>query len=270
MPNKIWVYAISFNESHFVKNFLAAYKDAERIVVYDNFSTDNTRELLSEDPRVEVRTYDSGGQIRNDLFIKIKNNEWKEARGKADWVIVVDFDEIFQHVVLKDKEPVFDLDMSWPYDNGYTIIRPFGYNMSSLDAPIGAEGHPFLYCQHGDYNDAFEKMCCFRPDQVEEIHYIPGCHSGHPKGNVKILWHRDYKLLHYKSWNLEHFMERMVSYKSRLSDEDKISRAGWQYYAPLEQMRNQFINGSKRCKYLFDIERDNSCGPNNFYKHLFK
>lgn len=260
MKQSVWVYVICYNEEHFVKHFLYAYKDAERIIVNDNMSTDRTRELLSQDPRVEIRDYDSGGKIRDDMYLQFKNNAWKEARGQADWVIVVDFDEIFNRAVLVDGEPVFDLDLSIPYERGFNIIRPYGYNMNSLDAPLGKDGHPFEYSKLGAYHVPQEKLCCFRPDELKEIRFKAGCHLADPLDfndsteNIKIWISPDYKLLHYKFWNLALYLERMAEYQTRVSDINKEFGWAWHYMESLESHRNLFVRGHAHCEYLFNIK----------------
>jgi len=225
-------------------------------------STDNTVELLLKDSRVEVRYFNSGNQIRDDLYLEIKNHAWKDSRGIADWVIVCDFDEIFQRAISGN----FDLDFTWPYGNEFTVIRSHGYNMNSLDAPLYAEGHPFLYSQRGTYHDPEEKMCCFRPDQIKEINYIPGCHGAKPTGNVRVLYDKNYKLLHFKFWNIDLYLQKMAEYQQRLSVYNRKVGAGYQYLESLERHRELFLNGVKISQYLFDIERDNSKGPNLYYE----
>lgn len=257
--NRIWVYTITYNESHFVKNFLTAYKEAERIVVYDNMSTDNTRELLKEDDRVEIRDYYSNGQIRDDLYLSIKNNCWKEARGKADWVIVVDFDEIFTRARIINDVPVLDLDLTDAYYNGWNVFRPYGYNMVSLEAPLYAEGHPFEYSKKGVFHNPAIKMCCFRPDQISEIRFEPGCHTANPLDmdgkidNVRILMNQDFKLLHYKFWNVDHYMKRMKDYQTRMSNQNKEHGWGWHYLIPLNEHYQMFVCGCDLAKDLFEI-----------------
>jgi hypothetical protein len=260
MKNQVvWVYALCYNESHFVKNFLAAYKDADKIIINDNMSDDNSVELLVQDPRVEVRTYDSGGKIRDDMYLDFKNNSWKEARGYADWVIVLDFDEIFGRVIKSDDKVVFDLNFSEPYINGFNIIRSYGYNMVSLDSPLYSEKHPFEHSQKGDYHIPSEKMCCFRPDQISEINYKAGCHLSDPfdidgrKDGIRILFHPDYKLLHYKFWNLKLYMERMKLYQKRMSGINKKNGWGYQYLIPVKDHCRKFLSESETCKFLFDI-----------------
>lgn len=264
MKDKIHVYTIAYNEGHFVKNFLAAYKEAERIVVYDNMSTDNTVELLTQDPRVEVRPYDSGGKIRDDMYLEIKNYSWKEARGLCQWVIVVDFDEIFCRAFPNDGNPTFDLDLSVPFKQGYNIIKPYGYNMISLAAPLGAEGHPWQYSQKGTYHVPEEKLCCFRPDEISEMRYVTGAHWASPLDKnqgtreLRIAIAPEYKLLHYKFWNLEHYMKRMADYQTRMSEWNRKMGAGWHYMETLEWHEQCFRNGEKIAQYVFDIPRPDS------------
>jgi hypothetical protein len=264
----IWVYALCYNEGHFVKNFLTGYKDADKIIVLNNMSTDDSVEFLQEDPRVEIRDWDSGGQIRDDLYLEMKNNVWKEARGEADWVIVVDFDEIFTRAekmpndakkILKD-EYLFDLDLTVPHNDGFNVIRPYGYNMVSLHAPLYADGHPHEYSNMGAYHVPSEKMCCFRPDQISEINYVEGAHWASPLDmdggteNVKVYFQPEFKLLHYKFWNIDYYMKRMKEYQKRMSEQNKEHGWGYHYLLPLEDHDHTFRNGYKMAEPLFEIK----------------
>jgi hypothetical protein len=253
---RIWVYTVCYNEQHFVKNFLEAYKNAERIIAYDNQSTDDTVKLLLEDPRVTVRSWDSGNQIRDDKYLEIKNNCWKEARGLADWAIIVDFDEIFSRVAyMPDHTPIFDLDLSEPYNQGATIIKPYGYNMVSLDAPLGEPGHPYTHCPKGVYHWPQEKPCCFRPDMFTEINFVPGCHGMEPIGTVNVCNRPEYKLLHFKLWNLRYYLSRTQLSATRLSAVNIEKGWGEHYRWPLERHKNSFLEAYRNSKYLYDIIR---------------
>jgi glycosyltransferase involved in cell wall biosynthesis len=217
---KIWVYTIAYNESHFVKNFLRAYKDADKIIVYDNMSTDNTVALLREDPRVEVRIHDSGGQIRDDLYLQVKNNCWKEARGIADWVIIVDFDEILSGLdILKNDSA--EPDMAFMLKHAHIII-PNGFMIFSENMPMYEDYNPLSLPLKGIPDSNSNKPCCFRPDKVSEINYNPGCHTA----NLKIVDDRaivslhsiHFKLLHFKYVNIEVYFKRLADYNKRMSD----------------------------------------------------
>lgn len=236
---KIWVYTLCYNESHFVGNFLTAYKDAECIIVYNNNSTDNSCELLKYDPRVEIRYFDTGGEIRDDHYLAIKNNCWKEARGKADWVIVVDFDEIFTRF------PEMDLNLQKAKD--YTIIKPMGFNMISKDAPLYTDDHPWRWSQRGTRHEPADKPCCFRPE-LQEINFAVGAHTASPVGDVRILDSKDYALLHYKAWNYDLYMQKAAEYKKRLSLINKKMGWGFQYQNTEEQNRNMYLAGINLAK----------------------
>lgn len=255
---KIHIYTVTFNEQHFVKNFLEAYKGAERIVAYDNQSTDNTVELLSKDPRVEVRSWDSGSQIRDDKYLEIKNNCWKESKGLADWVIVVDFDEIFCRAEHNNYNlSRFSLDLEYPYDEGYNIIKPFGYNMISLYSPLGAKGHPYDYSKNAVYHWPQEKCCCFRPDQLKEINFVPGCHAIFPEpvGEERILFTPEYKLLHFKHWNIDLYMEKMRISASRMSEINLKNGWGGHYLWEPQKHFDNYIAAYKASKPLFRVQK---------------
>ena len=260
MKQVIWVYALCYNESHFVKNFLVAYKDADKIIINDNMSTDNSVELLKEDPRVEVRSYDSGGKIRDDIYIEFKNNVWKEARGKADWVIVVDFDEVFTRAVELEDGALFDLDLIEPYENGFNIIKPYGYNMIAPEAELYTDVHPHEHANKGAYHVPQEKMVCFRPDQISEINFGAGAHLASPldmngsTDGVKVLFDKKYKLLHYKFWNTDFYMKRMKMLTERISQQNKEHGWGFHYMIPLEDQLMALERGIAISEPLFEIK----------------
>jgi len=252
---KIWVYTIAFNEAHFVKNFLRAYKDAEKIIVYDNMSTDHTADLLKQDPRVEVRIHDSGGEIRDDLYLQIKNNCWKEARGKADWVIICDFDEIFTRAI---QPGIFDLFLGSDLAD-IDIIKPNGYMIYEENMPLFKDHNPLTHNLKGIYDLNSEKLCCFRPDKVKEINYDPGCHSANPVGfNGGLSYHRDdpnYRLIHFKYINITHYFDRLAQYKLRMSQYNLSTGFGVHYTWSYETHRDIYMKGLLESKPLFQIEK---------------
>jgi len=255
----VWIYVLCYNESHFVKNFLVGYKDADKIIVLNNMSTDNSVDLLKEDPRVEIRDWDSGGRIRDDLYLEMKNNVWKEARGEADWVIVVDFDEIFTRAVTTEDGCLFDLDLTEPHEAGFNIIKPYGYLLVSPEAPLYQDGHPHEYANKGTYHVPSEKFACFRPDHISEMRYSAGAHwsspldmDGKPDG-VRIYFQPEYKLLHYKFWNVEYYLERMKDYQERMSAQNKEQGWGYHYMYTIEAHERQFLDCFNICEPLFDI-----------------
>ena len=144
------VFAICYNEEfmlpHFIKHYQSPPFNAE-ITIYDNFSTDNSREIILA-ASCNYKTFDTGGQIRDDLYLSIKNECFKTS--KADWVIIVDIDELLE--LNFDPSP-------------YNIIRTQGYDMI---------GEP--PSRLGVKNNMYSKAVMFRPDAFHNIGYQPGCH----------------------------------------------------------------------------------------------
>jgi glycosyltransferase involved in cell wall biosynthesis len=215
---KIFVYTVCWNEEKLLPFFIEHYsKFADKIIIYDNESTDLSTEIMSKYPKVQRREYSSDNQIRDDLYLKIKNHAWKELRGAADWVIVCDIDEFFYHPT-----PVEFLNRS--KTRGFTIIKPQGYNMASLEFP--SYDKPLTESvKTGLLFDPESKMCVFSPSDVKEINYTAGCHHAKPQGNVSILQDSGAKLLHYKFLGRDNFLERNIQYRKRLSDAN--IRRGW-------------------------------------------
>lgn len=252
--NRLWVYTIAYNEAHFVKNFLTAYKNAEKIIVYDNQSTDSTVRLLLEDPRVEVREYNSGGQIRDDLYLEIKNNCWKEARGKADWVIVCDFDEIVTWALPPNTFYLaFCAELSY-----HDLVIPFGYMVYAENMPLFQDNIILDSSIKAVYDKNSEKPCCFRPDRVKEINFNPGCHTANPvpEGEPLAIAHvQEFKLIHFKFINIVHYFDRLADYKKRMSEYNLKTGFGVHYTWTFEQHREIYLKGLFDAKPLFEIEK---------------
>ncbi len=192
------VFAICYNEELMLPYFIKHYQDmGAKITIYDNFSTDRSKEII-EAAGCTYLTYDSEGQIRDDLYLKIKNNCWKKS--KAAWVVVCDIDELI--------EVTFDLSR-------YSIINTHGFDMIGL---------PDKDNRLGVYNKMYSKHIMFRPNFISEMNYKPGCHGCSPIGNIS--GSREIaNLMHYKYISEEYVLNRHLLYQSRLSDINK--QHGW-------------------------------------------
>lgn len=218
MSGKIFVYTICWNEEKLLPLFIEHYSEfADKIIIYDNESTDDSRKIMLEYPKVQIRDYSSNNQIRDDLYLKIKNHAWKEVRGIAEWVIVCDIDEFFYHPSVKTY-------LQESKSRGFSVIKPQGYNMASFEFPL--YNKPLTESvKTGLKFDPESKMCVFNPNAIKEINYTAGCHYAKPQGTVKILEDSDAKLLHYKFLGRDNFLTRNKQYRERLSDSN-LSR-GW-------------------------------------------
>lgn len=223
---KIEVYAICYNEEKLLPYFLRHYESfCDKIVIYDNFSSDSSAEICKKSAKTELRRYNSGGQIRDDIYLEIKDNCWKDS--DADWVIVVDIDEFVYHPSIK----------SVLEGEKHTIIAPMFFNMFSEDFPT-TEGQIYEEVNMGV--PGFTKWCLFRPDQFHKMNYEPGCHGANPIGNVLVNKGTEIKLLHFKHLSLDYVVERNKLFAERLSDINKANGWGYHYNTPPEKEKEFF------------------------------
>jgi hypothetical protein len=229
---RIETFAICYNEEALLPYYLRHYSAfCDQITIYDNHSTDRSQEICNRNPIVRVIPYDSGNQIRDDIYLQIKNNCWKGS--KADWVIIGDIDELTYHLYMRDI-----LSQSEA-----TVIRPALFNMYSEKFPttpgqiweevkLGIPGGP--------------KANIFRPDEVKEINYDPGCHMAHPEGNIILDEQSGIKTLHMRFLSKEYIIKRTELSRQRLSELNKKLGWGIHYHTPAEELGRQFDEEIKR------------------------
>ena len=89
------------------------------------------------------------------------------------------------------------------------------------------------------------------------MNYGAGCHEANPwdmdnsVDGVRVLINEDFKLLHYRSWNIDHYIKRIMDYKSRKSDEDKARGWGWHRDYSMEEHYAIYVANSILAKPLF-------------------
>ena len=94
----ITVYTFLYNEEDILPYFLKHYSQfVDKIVVYNNMSTDNSIEILKnwKDCEIEIREFDTNNQYDERTVVEFKNNCGKE--GDRDYVIVWDMEELLYH-----------------------------------------------------------------------------------------------------------------------------------------------------------------------------
>ncbi len=167
------------------------------ITIYDNQSTDSSPQII-QDLGCKLISWDSEGQIRDDLYLSIKNEAFKKS--KAEWTVSVDLDEFIE----------IDFDIT-----PYNIIRTQGYDM--IGSPPSRLSVP---------NNLYSKAVMFRPNSFSQIGYGPGCHLFNPSPKEPIRISSEIaNLLHYKYISEEYVYNRHLMYQSRLSDLNK--KYGW-------------------------------------------
>ena len=164
----IHLHTICYNERDLMEIAIKYWQSSvDHVFVYlMNSSNDGSKEFLSK-----YRNYISVINIKDDnefndaRNIYIKNNCWKASRGKADFVIVTDFDEfIYAKDIFKELE--------YMKKNGMTIVAPEVYHLMSKDNIINElNNEKYLHEQvtTGFYEPKFGKYCIFDPNAIEEI-----------------------------------------------------------------------------------------------------
>jgi hypothetical protein len=174
---RIHVYSFTWHEALLVPYFLRHYSPAwvEKITVFDNLSDDGTPALLGQDPRVEVRSFDTGGTFNESALTALRDSCWKESRGKADWVAVVDFDEFLWAPA---GVPAFLAGL--PDD--VAVLRGQGRQMVATEFPVDDGRTPLTdLVRTGVYPaPLYDKPCLFSPDRVGELRSEQGLHDAHP------------------------------------------------------------------------------------------
>ena len=248
---RIHAYAICWNEEIMLPYYLYHYeKFVEKIIIYDNMSTDNSRQIINNHPLCELRDYDSNNEVRDDLYLEIKNNVWKECREKdIDYVIVGDIDEfLFSNNIIEFLET----------NKEYSIFHPPGFEMFSKKFPH-TKGQIYSVCNKGarsPYNN-IDKKIIFSPDRVQEIAYLAGCHQNPNQISEGPIWtydksnpiDSDLKLLHFKYIDEEYVAKRNRDMAKRLSKVNKENAWGLHYenikkylkYASLIEEKSKII-----------------------------
>jgi len=235
---KIHLYSLAWNEEKLIPHFMKYYaRFCEKIVVYDNESTDRTPAIVRSFPQGEVRTWSSGNQNDEQLKLDIKNTAYKESRGKADWVIVCDADEFLYHPRLVAKLGQYRFwGINFPKVEGFQMVPDdvVGEDIDDL---------PARYRQGVPYAN-LDKRIVFDP--VLDVEYDAGAHHAKPSPGARESLGRSLKLLHYKMLNLDYYVERNRTLGGRLSELSKQKGWGVHYVRSREQMEQNYRDYCQR------------------------
>jgi len=225
-------FIIAFNEEETIALTLKHYQQfCSKVTLFDNFSTDNTREI-AESMGATVKMFGMKGVLSDKEYLKVKNHCWKNSR--ADWVIVCDSDEILYHP---------DLVNVLNNEKDATIMKTYGWNIYSEDMPKDT----FLEITDGYHDGNYSKSVIFRPDRIKEINYHYGCHNNTPKGEVKYS-ESILTLFHYRNiGGYERLSNRHAVYRERLSDHNRELGLGIHYMFEEKQRKLEWYEHLKSC-----------------------
>jgi len=139
--------------------FLRHYSQwADKIVVWDERSTDGTREAVKACPKAELREWPFQG-LNDDRFKEAQNEWWKPERALWDFILWPDVDELLHHPNMRE---VLELR----HRQGYSLIPSRGYAMVP-ESPPADDGKSQFYelCKLGMKTPNYDKTLIFDPQK---------------------------------------------------------------------------------------------------------
>jgi len=215
---KIEAYIIAFNEAEVITFTLRHYLNfCDTVYVYDNHSTDRTTEIAKQMGAIVI-PFGIPGVLSDDEYLKVKNYAWKNS--DADWVIVVDTDEIIYHPWIRHV-------MEQSITNGDTIMTTYGWQIMSHAMPQ----YQWSEINNGFHYENYSKSAVFSP-RLKEIGYVYGCHEARPVGHVQYSKEK-LLLAHYANvGGPERLCRKHAMYRTRLSERNRRWGLGVHYMTP--------------------------------------
>jgi glycosyltransferase involved in cell wall biosynthesis len=184
---KIIVFAVCYNQAEILPWFLRHYSSfADEISVFDDHSTDGSREILQAHPKVKLRDWPHEPGINEDIFLDFAYEWYPKAHPDFDWAIWVDCDEL---IYAPDVRAVLESAKD------FEVIRTTGYNMTGDGLPQG-EGDAQLWqiMPYGISAEVYSKPVVFRPSA--HVRWSRGKHR--LESECKTTPRPLLKLLHYR------------------------------------------------------------------------
>jgi glycosyltransferase involved in cell wall biosynthesis len=234
----ITLYTFLYNEEHILPYFLKHYSQyVNKIVVYNNQSTDNSIQILNDwkECEIEIREFNTDNHYDEQTLMDLKNNCWKG--DDSDYVIVCDMDELLYHPNLGEfikKQGLVD------------YFTPTGYHMIGEEIPTDYTKQIYEIIKNGTPDNQYNKNVLFKRSNITETNYSPGAHRSKFNGTTNLIncEDQDLKLLHYKWLSPEYVADKHIHYGERRS-QDSINK-GWGLHYGLT--RDKILNDFNKLK----------------------
>jgi len=201
------VYTVVWNESYMMPYFLRHYeKVADKILVFDDFSTDGTRDIVKAHPKAELHDWPCESGMIEPVKAKFFSREYRtRSRGIADWVICVDCDEFIYH---PDLRSVLEEQKAL----GTKAIKPDQGLIVGATTTPHTDGQLYDACPYGFERRAYAKPVIFTPDI--DVWFGHGQHHSAVRPDVPKVRGTGIVLLHCcylsREWILEHLKVRFA------------------------------------------------------------
>ena len=186
-----------------------------KFVFYDDMSVDGTRDIIRSCHTSELREWPHESGIQDDKFLEFANEAWKEARGKADWIVFVDADEFLYHPAIKEtlRRYLAD-DVEVPQIQGYTMV--------SKSFPT-TEGQIYDEVRTGFPDGIWSKPAIFR----KHMWWTVGRHGpDYAQFNPRSTPTAEIKLLHYRGLGVDYVRWRHARNWARVPERCRALNLG--------------------------------------------
>ena len=221
---EIYQFVVEKNEELILPWCIQYWKqNMNKVVVYDNESTDKSIEILSKQPWIVIQSFKTTG-LNDGVNQYIKNNCWKGT--DADWVVVSDTDEVIVgdlRAAIEDaeKEEASILELPWftLYNDSLPLFTEEKMLHEVTDKWVRHEG--------------YGKHLIFSPKRIKEINYCPGAHLESPvPADAKVFHSEKALILHFnRGFGAEYKADSYEKSFKNLSIDNRVhgwgSHYGW-------------------------------------------
>jgi hypothetical protein len=162
---KVEIITFAYNEEFLLPFFLKHYNWVDKInIVYDQDSTDNTLQIIKNNPKVNIIPFRFPDMMDDAIKIKKANDLYKEIKD-CDWVLLPDVDEfifIDKKILKKIKKPINSVKL-------FNVYRHLSEEDLDINMSIKEQR------RHGFFDSLYNKPIIVRPNL--NIEWNPGFHT---------------------------------------------------------------------------------------------
>lgn len=259
---KIHLYCTLWNEEKILPYFIKHYSQfCDKMIFYDNESTDLSALIINSHPKTELRSYSTNNTLDDTVHVNIKERAIIEAKKEgADYAIVVDCDEFLYHPNMRE--------FLHEAKSQFSLFYPIGFQMVSEKFPT-TSGQIYDEIRTGKPDGWYCKPVLVNLKLVNRVKFLGGIHDissdipseisgkiyhpipeelrqsgqygGKTWGNLHHLvssadryLNHDLKLFHYKFIGRDYVKSRYQMYAARNSNLNKRIGHGLQYQRSIE------------------------------------
>lgn len=221
--DRCWAFTLAYNERVLMPYWGRHYRTfCEQLIVYVDTATTDGTDDLARLYGAHVRYHRTAG-LDDFGFVAFAQEAYKEARGRAQWVIWVDADEFVYHPRLRERLDAFA-------GQGVTLPHVAGYAMVAEAPPSSASLHIWEELRYGLPAPEYSKPCVFSPEL--DLTWAPGKHTAHAAGGGAT---RDdgsdpLRLLHYRYLGEAWHVARNARNFARMDDRNRQAQHGREIY----------------------------------------